>query len=78
MKHFKSLVAACVLALSLSMTAIAGEMGGPGFTDPPPPPPPAASSVPGEPTATAIAQQSSSDSIVETAIELMELFVSIF
>ena len=77
MKHFRSLVASCVLALSLSLTAVAGEMGGPGLTNPPPPPP-AANVVPDEPTETDIAQQSASDSIAETVIEMMQLFLSIF
>ena len=76
MKKAKLSVAACVLALSLSMNALAGEMQGPGFTNPPPPPP--ASSLAPEPTETTVPQQNAADSITELAIEMMELFVSIY
>ena len=77
MKKLKTLIASSILALLFSVTALAGDMQGPGFTNPLPPPR-ASSLVPGEPTETAVSQQSASDSIAETAIEMMQLFLSIF
>jgi hypothetical protein len=40
MKNSLRLVAALVLALSISTAAIAGDIQGDGYHDPPPPPPP--------------------------------------
>ena len=77
MKKLKTLIASSILALLFSVTALAGDMQGPGFTDPPPQRP-ASSLVPGGPTETAVSQQGASDSICETAIEMMQLFLSIF
>jgi hypothetical protein len=78
MRKTKSLIAASVLGLSISTTALAGEMQGPGFTEPPPPPPSATSaSTAGELTEATTAELSAADAIAETAILMMQLFASI-
>ena len=80
MKKLKSLIAASALALSLSLTAFAGEMGGPGFTDPPPPPPAAASAAEppaGNLTAPDVVEPGALDAITESALLMIELFASI-
>jgi hypothetical protein len=39
MKQLKQLLAVTLLVLTISLSAYAGDMSTPGFTDPPPPPP---------------------------------------
>ena len=75
MKKLRFMMAASVLALSISITAVAGDMPGAGYYNPPPSP---AANLAPEPTETAVPQQSAADSITELAIEMGQLFFSIF
>lgn len=73
MKNLKTLIAASVLALSLSSTTFAGEMGGPGIAQP-------GDMEPGVTQGPGLATtepRSESDSITDTAISIIKLFVSI-
>ncbi len=73
MKHLKSLIAASVLAFSLSVTAFAGDMQGPGIAQP-------SDTEPGVtqgPGFATTGQESGSDAITDTAISILKLFVSI-
>ncbi len=48
MRKIRYSLGVALLALSLSSGTFAGEMQGPGYTEPPPPPPPERSSVEGD------------------------------
>ena len=72
MKHVKSLITASVLAFSLSVTAFAGDMQGPGIVQP--------NTVPGATQAPGFAtteQQSDSDAITDAVISMINVFASI-
>src|SRR6266571_3600406 len=72
MKLLKSLIAASALAFSLSLTALAGDMQGPGIVQPNTEP--GATQAPGSATTE---QPSESDAITIAAISMINLFASI-
>ena len=72
MKLLKSLIAASALAFSLSLTALAGDMQGPGIVQPNTEP--GATQAPGSATTE---QQSESDAITDATISMIKLFASI-
>ena len=73
MKHLKSLIAASVLAFSLSVTAFAGDMQGPGMAQPGD----TESGATQGPGFATTGQESGSDAITDTAFSLLKIFASI-
>ena len=74
--------ATCLLALTLSMAAFAGETQGPGSPEPPPPPPPGETQGPGMPVSadstSAQDANTSSDLLIGVGEAITDWYLAIF